>query len=460
MRAAPLSARLLARAGLVAGLFAALAGASGVTRAQAQTAPAPVEKTLDLALLPAQAAPVVAPALAPAQATTAADAFDMPELDGRSLPLGGALARDQAVWEGWKRRFLTDQGRVVDTANGLMSHSEGQGYGMVLAVAAGDRVAFERIWAWTRANLMVRPDELMAWRWEPDKRAGVGDVNNASDGDILVAWALTEAAEFWAEPSYRVAARRIAVEVSRKTFLLKTRHGTLILPAVYGFTDQERGDGPVVNLAYWVFPALERLRIVAPEVDWKGVTQSGLDLLKAAQFGPAGLPPDWLALKGDKPALAQGFAPAFGYDAIRAPLYMAMAGIGERAHYAPFVALWRSSDAARKIPLSGAPRAVAGPSAAKADGKLEGKTESKTDARTVPVKVGAEAPAATSTPAGEPMGEPGYRAPGALLMCAVSGRAFPADLRRFEPSENYYPATLRLLALAGARMRYPKCLQN
>ena len=30
-------------------------------------------------------------------------------------------------------------GRVVDTGNGLISHSEGQGYGMLLAVAAGDR---------------------------------------------------------------------------------------------------------------------------------------------------------------------------------------------------------------------------------------------------------------------------------------------------------------------------------
>lgn len=449
MRVAPLSARVLARAGLVAGLFASLvAGMAGATRAHAQTS-APT-------VVPAQRAEPAAPAPTP----TAADAFDMPELDGRSLPLGGVLARDLAVWDGWKRRFLTDQGRVVDTANGQMSHSEGQGYGMTLAAAAGDRVAFERIWAWTRANLMVRPDELMAWRWEPDKRAGVGDLNNASDGDILVAWALTEAAEFWGEPSYRVAARRIAVEISRKTLLQKSRYGALILPAVYGFTDQERGDGPVVNLAYWVYPALERLRIVAPEVDWKGVTQSGLDLLKASQFGPAGLPPDWLALKGDKPALAQGFAPAFGYDAIRAPLYMAMAGIGGRAHYAPFVALWRTSDAARKIPLSGAPRAVAGPDATKPDAKIDAKIDGKPDAATVPVKAGAETAAASSASAGEPMGEPGYRAPGALLMCAVSGRAFPAELRRFEPSENYYPATLRLLALAGARMRYPKCLEN
>lgn len=465
MRPSPLSASALTRAALVA---LAGFGALGATRARAQTPPAPQPAPAQQAAPAQHPAPATAakpapaakpatqaagqpaakpepkPELKPAANATAkpapapaaagsvaagvdrpavvaekiAEGFEMGELDARSIPLGGALTQDDALWQDWKRRFVTDQGRVVDTANGQMSHSEGQGYGMVLAVAAADRVAFERIWAWTRANMMARPDELVAWRWEPDKRAGLGDVNNASDGDILIAWALTEAAEFWGEVSYRIAGRRIAVEVSRKTFLLKTAFGTLILPAVLGFTGEERPDGPVVNLSYWVFPALERLKIVAPEVDWKGVVQSGLDLLKAARFGKERLPPDWLSLKGDKPAPAQNFPVTFGYDAIRTPLYMAFAGIGEREHYAPFVALWRGGAAPRKLDLGGAGGG------------------------------------------GEALPEGGYRAPAALALCAATGAKFPADLRRAEANEHYYPATLRLLAMAGARMRYPACLQS
>jgi endoglucanase len=412
-RAAPLSLRALTRASLVVLVAAAALGAS---RARAETPARPQAQTQSAAPAP-QPPSATAGADTPAAAPTAdPERFEMGELDARAIPLGGALVQDEPLWQDWKRRFVTDQGRVVDTANGSMSHSEGQGYGMVLAVAANDRVAFERIWAWTRANLMVRPDELVAWRWEPDKRAGIGDVNNASDGDILIAWGLAEAAELWGEASYRVAARRIAVEVSRKTFLLKTAFGTLILPAVIGFSGEERPDGPVINLSYWVFPALERLKLVAPEIDWKGVTQSGLDLLKAARFGKDRLPPDWLSLKGGKPATAQGFPAAFGYDAIRAPLYMAFAGIGERDHYAPFVALWRSGAPARKIDLAGGP--------------------------------------------GEAMPEGGLRAPAALVLCAATGAKFPADLRQPDTSELYYPATLRLLALTGARMRYPTCLQN
>jgi endoglucanase len=110
--------------------------------------------------------------------------------DAIAMPLVGALT-DKAAWRDYKSRFISEQGRVIDTANGGISHSEGQGYGMLLAVAADDRAGFDALWGWTRANLMVRDDELIAWRWEPDKRPAVADMNDAADGDLLVAWALT-----------------------------------------------------------------------------------------------------------------------------------------------------------------------------------------------------------------------------------------------------------------------------
>ena len=74
--------------------------------------------------------------------------------------LAGVLAQDP-IWKSYKSRFVTEAGRVIDTANGQISHSEGQGYGMLLAVAALDRNAFDRICGWTRANLMVRDDQLL-----------------------------------------------------------------------------------------------------------------------------------------------------------------------------------------------------------------------------------------------------------------------------------------------------------
>ena len=165
----------------------------------------------------------------------------------------GAL-KSEANWRSYLARFVTADGRVVDTANGGVSHSESQGYGMLLAVAAGDRSTFERIWGWTRANLMTRDDALLAWRWEPNQRPAVADMNNATDGDLLVAWALTEAAEGWSDASYRTAARRLAVEIGRK-LIVHTAEGTqLLLPALAGFSAEDVADGPVINLSYYLFP--------------------------------------------------------------------------------------------------------------------------------------------------------------------------------------------------------------
>jgi endoglucanase len=328
--------------------------------------------------------------------------------------LGGAL-RSLPAWQAYKTRFVTDQGRVIDTGNGLISHSEGQGYAMLLAVAANDRQTFDLLWGWTRANLMVRDDQLVAWRWDPHHRPAVSDMNDASDGDILIAWALAEGSELWGDVSLRTAGRRMAVEVGRKLIVFKTKLGALLLPAVSGFSAEDRPDGPVVNLSYWVFPALARLPLVAPEIDWRGVAQSGLDLIKLARFGQTALPSEWISLKGGAAKPADGFPAQFGYNAIRIPLYLAWAGIGERQHYDPFEA-WAARTRGMSI---------------------------------VDVGTGKE----TS------LGEGGYGAVGSLTLCVTRGTPFD-DVASDRVEENYYPATLRLLATLAAQMRYASCLRG
>lgn len=363
--------------------------------------------------------PATPPAAEPAPAPELAPAPKKPPrliLESRTLPIGGAL-RTPGMWQAYKARFVTDQGRVIDTGNNLISHSEGQGYGMLLAVAANDRPTFDRIWGWTRANMMVRDDALLAWRWEPGKRPAIADMNNASDGDLLVAWALAEAGEFWNDMSYRTAGRRIAVEFGRKLVLFKNKLGAIILPAVSGFHGDERPDGPVINLSYYVFPAFSRLKMAAPEVDWAGLTQTGLNLLDATRTTPETLPPDWLSLKDGSPKPADGFPAQFSYNAVRVPLYMAWAGIGEREEYEPFMALVRKTRGSLAI---------------------------------VDVTNGVEV---------GKFGDAGVGAIGALTACVVEGSKAPSQLFMLSPSDNYYPATLHLLSLIAMQMRYASCLR-
>jgi endoglucanase len=363
------------------------------------------------ALLLAPAALADAP---PAPQSSPAPVIAEPlDLDAAEKPIGGAM-RAPALWADFKGRFVSEAGRVIDFANGAISHSEGQGYGMLFAVAANDRVAFDRIWGWTRANLMVRDDELIAWRWEPSTRPAIADVNDAADGDILVAWALTEAAEYWNDLAYRVAARRMAVEVGRKLVLLGDKRGPLLLPAISGFSAESRSDGPILNLSYWVFPAFERLPRVAPEVDWDGLVQSGLTLIKAAQFGPSHLPSDWVTAHDETLQPASGFRRAFSYNALRIPLYMAMAGVGEREEYAPFVAMWAKGETVAEIDVDSGAAGTA----------FEGR---------------------------------GYAAIAELTRCAVGKTKLPADFYTPSAADNYYQSSLHILAVIAQRQRYPSC---
>ena len=381
--------------------FLALGLASlSTAAARAETAD-PIDRMQTMPIVAAQPAPL------PSRRT-----------DQRSMPLVGTLG-DPEAWRAYKARFVSDTGRVVDTANNAISHSEGQGYGMLLAVAANDRATFDAIWGWTRANLMVRDDELIAWRWEPNARPAVADMNDASDGDILVAWALTEAAEAWGSLPDRIAARRIAVEVGRKVVLPHTSYGPLLLPGVAGFAAEDRPDGPVVNLSYWVFPAFARLPIVAPDVDWAGLSRNGLELVKQLHFGPANLPTEWTSLHDASPRPADGFPQRFSYNSIRIPLYVAWAGLGQRELYAPFVTIWQKNGRGA-MPI------------------VDAKSGKPTDWLT----------------------EKGYTAIAALTACAANGAPFTREERTVHSNENYYAVTLNLLALVAGHMRYASCFDK
>jgi endoglucanase len=230
----------------------------------------------------------------------------------------GASLADE--WLTYRDRFIDADGRVVDTANKGVSHTEGQGWAMLLAENFDDRATFDRVWNWTRDKLRRPKDGLFSWRWDPDAQKPIADTNNATDGDTLIAWALMLAARHWHAPAYFHEARRIVVDIREK--LIKPAAGGLVLlPGLDGFT---RKDGSVVvNPSYYVYPALEAFPHLDPSPKWARVRIDGLKLLARARFGKWGLTSDWVTIDS-KGAVApfDQVPPRFGYDAIRIPLYL------------------------------------------------------------------------------------------------------------------------------------------
>lgn len=112
---------------------------------------------------------------------------------------------------------------------------------------------------------------------------------------------------------------------------------------------------------------------------------------------------------------AAGFAPEFSYNAIRIPLYVARAGLGDAAYLRHLIGA---------IAPSGRPMAT------------------------------------INLATGQPMdllADNGYRIIVSLLDCVANGTKIPPDVQHFEP-ELYYPSTLQLLSLAFLREEQPACL--
>ena len=242
----------------------------------------------------------------------------------RVLPAAEPPAQDdQAAWAVFKQQFLTPDGRVVDTGNDNVSHTESQGWGMLFSVSFDDREAFDRIAGWTR-RVLRRPDALHVWRYRPNAANPTDDPNNATDGDLFIAYALSLAATRWRRPELAMQAEATARGILG--LLVQTVHGmTLLAPGVNGFS---KPDGLVINPSYYAFIAIDALARLAPSPVWAALRRDGIEAIDKARFGAWSLPPDWVFAAADgqfRPAPDQ--PPRFGYDAIRVPLYLAWAGI-------------------------------------------------------------------------------------------------------------------------------------
>lgn len=243
-------------------------------------------------------------------------------------------------WETFKSRFMTSDGRITDTANNNVSHTEGQGYGMLLAVANDDRATFDRLWQWTRTHLRNPQNDLFYWRYTPGADDPVADKNNASDGDVLLAWALQRGAQKWQREDYQQASERIQRAIVKLNVITFADH-TVMLPGAQGFN---KNSYIVLNPSYFLFAAWQAFAQRSHLQVWTRLINDGTDLLSKMHFGQTGLPLDWVALNADgSVAPALGYSNRFSYDAIRIPLNIWWYDPHSQA-LAPFQRVWQGYD--------------------------------------------------------------------------------------------------------------------
>jgi endoglucanase len=342
------------------------------------------------------------------------------------LPRHPALARTRQggqhplwpLWEAWRQSYLDVSGRVVDVPQGDASHSEGQGYGMLLAAEFGDAEAFGRMADWTDSNLAVRPDNLLAWRWQPDVPERVLDTNNASDGDLFYAWALVRGGARFSDPRWRKRATGIAADLVRKCLVMRPDRPDqpLLLPAEYGFIDDQ---GATVNPSYMMPRALREVAEATGAPQLALAARAGLELM--SEIAAVRLVPDWVKLTPSGLADADRFSANMGYEALRVPLFLAWSG--ERTHPALLraAAAWMTALAAGASPQT-------------------------------PTVLEPRSGAVIETSA-----DPGYRSVATLAECAVHGGLW-STMPAFTTQQPYYPATLQLFAILAQATEFPTCV--
>ncbi|WP_417696331.1 glycosyl hydrolase family 8 [Psychromonas sp.] len=253
----------------------------------------------------------------------------------------------QKNWIAYKEQFITD-GQVIDGENDNLSNSEGQGFALLFAVFSNDRKQFEKIWAWTQQH-MQREDYLFREQVSSSEqacdKACISSKPNASNGDIIIAWALLAAENKWDRQIYLVEGFRVLDAIKAK--LIDKKYGyQLVLPTEKGVDVGDQSEQ--INLSYWVFPAFNLFSEVTGDPIWAEVYQSGISLMEWARFGRWSLPADWMILSEDKVTLEGASSSKYGESANRLPLYLMLAGEYQIELTAPFIDFWDQE----KVPAS------------------------------------------------------------------------------------------------------------
>jgi endo-1,4-beta-D-glucanase Y len=212
--------------------------------------------------------------------------------------------------------YVGDDGRVERTDQGGDTVSEGQAYGMLVAVAVADEERFRAIWTWAATNLQ-RDDDLLAWRWAD---GAVVDASPAADADLIAAGALVLAGRRFADPHLVAEGRAMSTAVlAHETAVIGSRRVLLAGPWALG----ER----VANPSYFVLGMMSLL-YDAGETAWQDVAASSRRLLTDATAAAPGLVPDWSTVADDGASMAPrgapgGGEPQSGYEAGRAYVQLA-----------------------------------------------------------------------------------------------------------------------------------------
>lgn len=246
-------------------------------------------------------------------------------------------AKVPTLWSGWKTRFVVN-GLVQanDPNNNKKPVSEGQSYGMLMAVWMGDRATFNTIWSATE-NEFWRSDK--GWYgWLTKSSGTAGGENYAGDADIDIAGALIFASAlvdsgYWQDftvggNNYKAKAKIVVKSVMENFFDRGANYRINSWPGA--------GDGirnPSYHMPQW-YPIFKEFAaangVTVSGFDWDAATKGAYDFIESQPNSTFGMARNFSSgTNGGTPSGGTSSPNNFdmGFDAVRVPYRIGMAAM-------------------------------------------------------------------------------------------------------------------------------------
>jgi len=230
-------------------------------------------------------------------------------------------------WTGYKERFLQKDGRVIDKKNNNITHSEAIGYTLYFAYKFQDDKAFDKVYQWYGSHMQKNQYGLIPWVWGEDgfNEWRTLDINNATDGDMWIAYSLLLMGERRGD-TLMIEEAKMLVKAIKKHLLISLKDRVFLLPGKEG---HDKNDGFFLNLSYYHFDILDAFFKETKDPIWEELSTDAEWLLHQSQFSSLKLHSDWIFIDNSL-TIHDARNKMFGYDAIRIPLNIAKSNLSTR----------------------------------------------------------------------------------------------------------------------------------
>lgn len=213
------------------------------------------------------------------------------------------------VYQNWKKKYIVDtsDGKIVNTVNDL-SHgvvlSESQGYGMLITVLAANKQQdsekqFYDLYRYYN-NHKIKKTNLMSWRYVQGTKNSQNDImNNATDGDLYIAYALILASETW--QNHKDLYENTAQNILKDILKYNTNSATKVL-TVGNWANQTSKFYNIVRTSDIIPSFFDKFYVFSNNRAWLDIKKNMVTTLyKSSRQSKSGLVPDFILVsnKGD-----------------------------------------------------------------------------------------------------------------------------------------------------------------